>query len=184
MGLGEKSKIYDFAQLKRHYLLRTYRQDVLLEWFIKNPEFDVPVLGTKPDEVFDVAVTLNGKPMDKNSLIQNSRQERLRPRRGRRGGGLFGVHAGRGGRHPDNLSGRPGPVLRRYPAIGCMMVPKSSRAGRRAVPNPDRTMACNRQLGGSGHRRHLAQDLSESAEAAAQQARCYSGARHHPDILF
>ena len=69
MGLDEKSKI-DFAQ-ERHvmYLLRTYRQAVLLERFIKDLEFGVSVLGTKPDEVFDVVeVTLNGKPTDKNYL--------------------------------------------------------------------------------------------------------------------
>lgn len=41
----------------------------MLERFIEDPEFDVPVLGTKPDGVFDVVeVTLNGNPMDKNYL--------------------------------------------------------------------------------------------------------------------
>lgn len=71
MGLDEKSKIYDFAQLKQHvrYLLRTYRQDVLVERFIEGPEFDVPILGTNPDDTFGVVeVTLNGKPMGKNHL--------------------------------------------------------------------------------------------------------------------
>ena len=71
MGLDEKSKICNFAQLKRHvrYLHRTYRQDVLVERFIEGPEFDVPILGTKPDDVFGVVeVTLNGKPMGKNHL--------------------------------------------------------------------------------------------------------------------
>ena len=39
MGLDEKSKVYDFAQLKKRvrYLLRTYRQDVLVERFIEGP---------------------------------------------------------------------------------------------------------------------------------------------------
>ncbi|MCE2498942.1 MAG: hypothetical protein J4F28_08185 [Nitrosopumilaceae archaeon] len=71
MGVDEKSKINDFAQLKRHvrYLLRTYRQDVLVERFIEGPEFDVPILGTKPDDAFGVVeVTLNGKSMGENHL--------------------------------------------------------------------------------------------------------------------
>ena len=71
MGLDERSKIYNFGQLKRHarYLLRTYRQDVLAERFIEGPEYDVPILGTNPDDVFGVVeVTLNGKPMGKNHL--------------------------------------------------------------------------------------------------------------------
>ena len=42
---------------------------MLVERFIKDPEFGVPVLGAKPDEVLDVVeVTLNGTPMDKNYL--------------------------------------------------------------------------------------------------------------------
>ena len=41
----------------------------MVERFIKDPEFGVPVLGAKPDEVLDVVeVTLNGKSMDKNYL--------------------------------------------------------------------------------------------------------------------
>ena len=71
MGLDERSKIYNFEQLKRHarYLLRTYKQDILVERFIEGPEYDVPILGTNPDDVFGmVEVTLNGKPMGKNHL--------------------------------------------------------------------------------------------------------------------
>ena len=71
MGMDERSKIYDFEQLKKHarYLLRTYRQDILVERFIEGPEFDVPILGTDPEDVFGVVeVTLNGKPMGKNHL--------------------------------------------------------------------------------------------------------------------
>ena len=71
MGLEEKSKIHNFEQLKRYvrYLLRTYRQDVLVERFIEGPEFDVPILGTNPDDAFGVVeVTLNGRPMGKNHL--------------------------------------------------------------------------------------------------------------------
>ena len=71
MGIDEKSKVHDFEQLKRHvrYLLRTYRQDVLVERFIDGPEFDMPILGTDPDDVFGVVeVTINGKPMGGNYL--------------------------------------------------------------------------------------------------------------------
>ena len=71
MRLDERSKIYNFEQLKRHvrYLLRTYRQDVLVERFIEGPEFDVPILGTNPRDVFGIVeITLNGKSMGKNHL--------------------------------------------------------------------------------------------------------------------
>lgn len=71
MGIDEKSKVHDFEQLKKHvrYLLRTYRQDILIERFIDGPEFDIPILGTDPDDVFGVMeVTMNGKPMGKNYL--------------------------------------------------------------------------------------------------------------------
>ena len=71
MGLDERSKVYDFGQLKKRvrYLLRTYKQDILVERFIEGPEFDVPILGTDPDDVFGIVeVTLNGKSMDENYL--------------------------------------------------------------------------------------------------------------------
>ena len=71
MGIDEKSKVHDFETLKKHvrYLLRTYRQDVLVERFISGPEFDVPILGTAPKDVFGIVeVTLEGKPMGENHL--------------------------------------------------------------------------------------------------------------------
>ena len=71
MGIDEKSKVRNFETLKRHvrYLLRTYRQDVLVERFIDGPEFDVPIIGTAPRDVFGIAeVTLKGKSMGENHL--------------------------------------------------------------------------------------------------------------------
>ena len=71
MGIDERSIVHDFEELKKHvrYLLRTYKQDVLVERFIEGPEFDVPILGTAPKNVFGIVeVTLNDKPMGKNYL--------------------------------------------------------------------------------------------------------------------
>ena len=71
MDMNEKFKIHDFEHLQKHvkYLLRTYKQDVLIERFIEGPEFDLPILGTNPDDVFGVAeVRLNGRTMGKNHL--------------------------------------------------------------------------------------------------------------------
>ena len=66
MGIDEESKVYDFETLKKHvrYLLKTYRQDVLVERFIDGPEFDVLIIGTAPKDVFGIVeVTLEGKSM-------------------------------------------------------------------------------------------------------------------------
>ena len=71
MGIDERSVVYNFEDLKKHvrYLLKTYKQDILVERFIEGPEFDVPILGTAPKDVFGIVeVTLNGKPMGKNYL--------------------------------------------------------------------------------------------------------------------
>ena len=71
MGLNEQSKVYDFVQLEKQvrYLLQTYKQDVLVERFIEGSEFDVPILGTNPDNVFGIVeVTLDGKSMGQNHL--------------------------------------------------------------------------------------------------------------------
>ena len=71
IDMNEKFKIHDFEHLQKHvrYLLRTYKQDVLVERFIEGSEFDVPIVGTAPKDVFGVMeVTLNDKPMGKNHL--------------------------------------------------------------------------------------------------------------------
>ena len=71
MGIDERSKVYDFEQLKKHvrYLNETYRQKILIERFIDGTELDIPILGTNPDGVFGVVeVTMNGKPMGQNYL--------------------------------------------------------------------------------------------------------------------
>ena len=68
-GINEKVKICNFTDLKNYvrYMLRTYGQEVLVERFIAGPEYDVPIIGTDPKEVFGMAeVVLNGKPLGGN----------------------------------------------------------------------------------------------------------------------
>ncbi|MGI0094017.1 MAG: D-alanine--D-alanine ligase family protein [Nitrosotalea sp.] len=66
MGLNDKSKIYDFGSLQKQvkYLLRTYKQPVLVEEFITGTEIDVPIIGNKPKKVFGVVgISLDDKDM-------------------------------------------------------------------------------------------------------------------------
>jgi D-alanine-D-alanine ligase len=71
MGLDEHSKIFDFSELQRHvtYLIRTYKQPVIVEEFIAGTEIDVPIIGTKPQEVFGVVgISLDEKEMGERFL--------------------------------------------------------------------------------------------------------------------
>lgn len=66
MGLDKNSKIYNFAELKKqvNYLLRTYKQPVLVEEFIIGTEVDVPIIGNNPKQVFGVV----GISLDENEM--------------------------------------------------------------------------------------------------------------------
>ena len=71
IGIGEKSKIYDFEHLikQARYLLRTYKQPVLIERFITGPEIDVPIIGNSPEDVFGITgITLDEKYLSDNYL--------------------------------------------------------------------------------------------------------------------
>lgn len=62
-GLREDSIVHDRAGMKRQvrFLLRTYRQPVLVEEFIKGKEIDVPIIGTLPKKAFGVVgISLGG----------------------------------------------------------------------------------------------------------------------------
>ena len=70
-GINEKVKICNFTDLKNYvrYMLRTYGQEVLVERFITGFEYDVPIIGTDPKEVFGIAeVVLNGKSLGGNYI--------------------------------------------------------------------------------------------------------------------
>ena len=70
-GINEKAKVCDFVDLKNRarYMIRTYGQEVLVERFIAGSEYDVPIIGTNPDDVFGMAeVVLNGKSLGGNYI--------------------------------------------------------------------------------------------------------------------
>jgi D-alanine-D-alanine ligase len=61
-GIREDSVAYDRSHMQRsiEYLLRAYRQPVLVEEFILGKEVDVPIIGTSPTKAFGVVgLTLN-----------------------------------------------------------------------------------------------------------------------------
>lgn len=71
IGIGERSKSYDFEHLVKQvqYLLRTYKQPILIERFISGPEIDVPIIGNTPDDVFGITgITLDEKHLRDNYL--------------------------------------------------------------------------------------------------------------------
>lgn len=71
MGLDENSKIFDFSELQRRirYLTRTYKQPVIVEEFIAGTEVDVPIIGTKPQQVFGVVgISFDEKEMGERFL--------------------------------------------------------------------------------------------------------------------
>ena len=70
-GINEKTKVCDFVDLKNRarYMIRTYGQEVLVERFISGPEYDVPIIGNNPSDVFGmVEVVLNGKSLGGNYI--------------------------------------------------------------------------------------------------------------------
>ena len=63
-GLRADSVAYDRGELKRmvNYLIRVYKQPVLIEKFIEGREIDVPIIGTSPTKAFGVVgITLKGR---------------------------------------------------------------------------------------------------------------------------
>jgi D-alanine-D-alanine ligase len=61
--VSEDSVTSDLKHLHRmiEYLLRTYKQPVIVERFIEGREVDVPIIGTNPERVFGVVgITLDG----------------------------------------------------------------------------------------------------------------------------
>jgi D-alanine-D-alanine ligase len=71
MGLDEHSKIFDFSELQQRirYLTRTYKQPVIVEEFITGTEIDVPIIGTRPHQVFGVVgISLDDKEMGERFL--------------------------------------------------------------------------------------------------------------------
>lgn len=70
-GLSNDSVTNDIQHLHRliEYLLRTYKQPVIVERFIKGREVDVPIIGTCPEQVFGVVeITLDGQQLDERFL--------------------------------------------------------------------------------------------------------------------
>lgn len=63
MGLRDDSVVHSQGDLNRlvRYLLKAYRQAVLVEEFIPGKEVDVPIIGNRPTRAFGVVgLTLNG----------------------------------------------------------------------------------------------------------------------------
>lgn len=75
MGLTEKSVVHNMVDLKKlvRYLLKTYRQAILIEEFIPGKEVDVPIIGNRPTKSFGVVgLTLNGSLDLKDSFLTSN----------------------------------------------------------------------------------------------------------------
>lgn len=71
MGLDEHSKVFDFAELQKRikYLIRTYKQPVIIEEFVAGTEVDIPIIGTAPQNIFGiVGISLDDKDMGERFL--------------------------------------------------------------------------------------------------------------------
>jgi len=72
MGLKRESVVHNSVELKKllRYLLKTYKQTLLVEEFIPGKEIDVPIIGNHPKSVFGVVgLTLGNRLELKNQFL-------------------------------------------------------------------------------------------------------------------
>lgn len=75
MGLRRNSVVHDPGELKRllRYLLKAYKQTLLVEEFIPGKEIDVPIIGNQPKNAFGVVGLTLGNRLDLKSDFLTSK---------------------------------------------------------------------------------------------------------------